>query len=61
MLQVPVLISEHCPASLGPMVTELRELCAPSAIVTTTHFSCADERACAKGLPTSASRQVVLA
>lgn len=60
-LAVPILVSEHCPAQLGPTVPELRELVTGEEIVAKTHFSCADEAAIAAHLLALGRRQIVVA
>lgn len=60
-LGVPAVISEHCPQSLGPTIPELLALAPPGAVVTKTHFSCADEPACAGYIEDLYRRQAVIA
>jgi nicotinamidase-related amidase len=40
---VPVLMTEHCPAKIGPLVPELRGAVATDAILTKVHFAAARE------------------
>jgi nicotinamidase-related amidase len=61
MLAVPVLMSEHCPLSLGPAVAPLRSLMQDADIVSKSHFSCADEPALAQRIATFARPQIVVA
>lgn len=46
-LAVPVLMTEHCPNKIGPLVPALRSAVAPEAILTKVHFAAAREPDCA--------------
>jgi len=46
-LAVPVLMTEHCPAKIGPLVSELRGVVDADAILTKVHFAAAREPDCA--------------
>ena len=46
-LKVPVLMTEHCAAKIGPVLPELRDRVAEDAILPKVHFAAAREPACA--------------
>jgi len=46
-LAVPVLMTEHCPAKIGPLVPELRGAVGAEAILPKVHFAAAREPDCA--------------
>lgn len=59
-LQVPKLLTEHCPAQIGAVVPRLRERFAPGDVFVKTHFAATDHAAfCARLRP--GRRQVVVA
>lgn len=59
-LQVPKLLTEHCPAQIGAVVPRLRERFAPGDVFVKTHFAATDHEAfCARLRP--GRRQVVVA
>jgi len=46
-LEVPVLMTEHCAAKIGPVLAGLRALVPPDAILPKVHFAAAREPGCA--------------
>lgn len=60
MLGVPALVTEHCPASIGPTMVDLRELCTPDQFVTKTTFSGAAEPAVRERVEQLALPQLVV-
>ena len=58
--RIPKLLTEHCPAQIGPVVPRLRERFAPDEIFVKTHFGAADHAEFAARLQ-HGRRQVVMA
>ncbi len=60
-LNVPAVMTEHCPEQLGPTVARLRALAVPGSIHAKTHFAAADEPALAQYVAAYARPQIVIA
>lgn len=59
-LNVPMLATEHCPESVGPTVSELRNELAPSEIVGKRHFNGAAEEAFDRALGVHGKKTVLV-
>ena len=60
LLDVPALITEHCPQSIGPTMIDLREEFSPDQVVTKTAFSAAAEPAVRDRVAALGRRQLIL-
>ncbi len=60
-LGVPVLMTEHCPSRIGPLVPELRRRVSEEAILEKAHFMLSAEESCASRLSRLGRQQCVLA
>ncbi len=60
-LDIPILMSEHNPESLGPIVTELRSLVADELVLDKVHFSCAADEDLKARIDALERRQAVIA
>jgi len=58
---VPRLLTEHCPAQIGPVIEPIRSRFAADEIFEKTHFGAADHPAFLELLQASGRRQVVVA
>lgn len=61
LLDVPAILTEHCPESLGSVMVDLREFPAGRAPVVKRSFSCLEEPRISEQLVSGGVRQVVLA
>jgi nicotinamidase-related amidase len=61
LLGVPVLLSEHCPDSLGITVPELLAVAPEDSRMRKVFFSCADQNECLLRIDSTGRRQAVLA
>ncbi len=60
-LEVPVLLTEHYPKGIGPVVPALRDLAPAGAVLEKIHFDAASESACAERLAALDRPQAVVA
>jgi len=61
LLDVPIILTEHCVQQLGPTLEALRAQVGPEAIEQKTHFSAADEPALAQRMAIFNRPQIVIA
>ncbi len=59
-LDIPVLVSEHCPDLIGATVPSLRELVSGDEVLRKTHFACTDEPALFNRLQNLKRKQAVV-
>jgi nicotinamidase-related amidase len=60
-LEVPILMTEHCAAKIGPVLPELRTLVSEDAILPKVHFAAAREPVCATRFAQLGRSQCVIA
>ena len=60
-LKVPILLTEHYPKGIGPVVAELRELAPPDGVLEKIHFDALSEPACAQRFAALDRPQAVVA
>ena len=60
LLEVPVLVTEHCPQSIGPTMVDLREEFSPGSLVSKTAFSAAAEEAIRDRVAALGRKQLVI-
>ena len=60
-LEVPILLTEHYPKRIGPVVAELRVLAPPDGVLEKIHFDAVSEPACAERFAALDRPQAVVA
>ena len=60
LLEIPVLLSEHSPESIGSTVPSLATLVASNRIVRKTHFACTDQPACLDAIRSLKRKQALV-
>jgi nicotinamidase-related amidase len=60
-LEVPILLTEHYPKGIGPVIAELRELAPPDGLLEKIHFDAVSEPACAERFAALDRPQAVVA
>jgi nicotinamidase-related amidase len=61
VVDVPVLVSEHCPEGIGPTVERLRARIAEESVMRKVHFSCVSEPSCKARIDATGRSQIVIA
>lgn len=61
VVDVPVLVSEHCPEGIGPTVERLRARIAEESVMRKVHFSCVSEPSCKARIEATGRSQIVIA
>lgn len=61
VVDVPVLVSEHCPEGIGPTVERLRARIAEESVMRKVHFSCVSEPSCKARIEAAGRSQIVIA
>jgi len=61
VVDVPVLVSEHCPEGIGPTVERLRARIAEESVMHKVHFSCVSEPSCKARIEAAGRSQIVIA
>jgi nicotinamidase-related amidase len=61
VVDVPVLVSEHCPEGIGPTVERLRARIAEESVMRKVHFSCVSEPSCNARIDATGRTQIVIA
>jgi len=61
VVDVPVLVSEHCPEGIGPTVERLRARIAEESVMRKVHFSCVSEPSCKARIDATGHSQIVIA
>ena len=61
VVDVPVLVSEHCPEGIGPTVERLRARIAEESVMRKVHFACVSEPSCKARIDATGRSQIVIA